>query len=33
VGSALLRKLAETQSPSGIRAWVRDFKSVLRAGG
>jgi tryptophan synthase alpha chain len=31
VGSALLRKLAETQSPSGIRAWVREFKSVLRA--
>jgi tryptophan synthase alpha chain len=33
VGSALLRKIAESPALSGIGMWVRDFKSVLRTGG
>jgi len=30
VGSALLRKIAESPAASGVSIWVREFKSVLR---
>ena len=32
VGSALLRKLADSPALPGVGNWVRDFKSVLRDG-
>jgi tryptophan synthase alpha chain len=32
VGSALLRKIADTPALAGVATWVRDFKSVLRTG-